>query len=143
MTLNQVLARMTLQHIAIYLFLLIFLNCILFFVVYLCLFAKSNFLSQQKLSLLHKIASTKYLETFSCLAWFPFTRNEIGLDYYQERVNVKISSRVAEQVKIYDLRKLASFKKIPEMLWIKKQVTSWPQKIKILKIALQNAKNQL
>ena len=32
---------------------------------------------------------------------------------------MKISSRVAEQVKIYNLRKLGSF---PEMLWIKKQV---------------------
>ena len=88
------------------------------------------------------MASTKYLETFTPLTWFHFTTREIELDY-QERVNVKISSQVAEQVKIYDLWKLGSFKKISEMLWNQKQVTSWPHEIKILTAKLGNAKNQL
>ena len=56
---------------------------------------------------------------------------------------MKISSQVAEQVKIYDLWKLGSFKKISEMLWNQKQVTSWPHEIKILTAKLGNAKNQL
>ena len=89
------------------------------------------------------MAATKYLETFSRLSQFPFITSEIELDYYQERANVKISSQVAEQVKIYDLWKLGSFKKISEMSWNQKQVTGWPQEIKILTAALKNAKNQL
>ena len=89
------------------------------------------------------MASTKYLETFSRLSQFPFITSEIELDYYQERANVKISSQVAEQVKMYDLWKLGSFKKISEMSWNQKQVTGWPQEIKILTAALKNAKNQL
>ena len=77
------------------------------------------------------------------MSQFPFITSEIELDYYQERANVKISSQVAEQVKIYDLWKLGSFKKISEMSWNQKQVTGWPQEIKILTAALKNAKNQL
>ena len=38
------------------------------------------------------------------------------LDYYHQRVNVQVTSRVAKRLKTWDLRKLGSFKKIPEML---------------------------
>ena len=56
---------------------------------------------------------------------------------------MEISSRAAEQVKIYDPRKSGSFKKIFEMISNQKQVTSWSHKITILAAARENAKNQL
>ena len=38
------------------------------------------------------------------------------LDYYHQKVNLRVASQVAEPLKTYDLRKLANFKKIPEMI---------------------------
>ena len=47
---------------------------------------------------------------------FLFTTNETEVDYYHQKVNVRVASRVAERHKTYNLRKLENFKKIPEML---------------------------
>ena len=38
------------------------------------------------------------------------------LDYYYQKPNVRVASRVAERFKTYNLRKLENFKKISEML---------------------------
>ena len=38
------------------------------------------------------------------------------LDYYHQKVNVRVASRVAEPLKTSDLRKLGNFKEIPGML---------------------------
>ena len=38
------------------------------------------------------------------------------LDYYHHRVNVGVASRVAEQLKTQNLRKLGNFKKNTEMI---------------------------
>ena len=52
---------------------------------------------------------------FNFLALFVFITSETELDYYQQKVNVRVVLRVAEQLKNYSLRKLGSFKKISEM----------------------------
>ena len=53
---------------------------------------------------------------FHFLAQFVFTTNETEVDYYHQKVNVRVASRIAEQVKTQDLRKSVNFKKIPETL---------------------------
>ena len=50
------------------------------------------------------------------LVQFFFTTSETEPDYYHQKVNIGVASRVAEQFKkTKDLRKLGNFKKIPEM----------------------------
>ena len=39
---------------------------------------------------------TKHLDTFHFLAQFSFTTSETELDYYHQKVNVQVTSRVAE-----------------------------------------------
>ena len=41
---------------------------------------------------------------------------EMELHYYHQKVSARVASRVAEQPKTQDLRKLKNFKKTPEML---------------------------
>ena len=53
--------------------------------------------------------------SFHFLPQFLFTTSETELDYHQ-KVNVRVSSRVTEQIKTQDLRKLRNFKKTPETL---------------------------
>ena len=53
---------------------------------------------------------------FNILAKFLFTTSETKLDYYHQKVNVQIASRVAERRKTWDLRKLGNFKEITETL---------------------------
>ena len=48
------------------------------------------------------------------LAQFLFTTSEMVLDYYQQKVNVWVASRVAEQFKTKNLWKLGNFKKVLE-----------------------------
>ena len=38
------------------------------------------------------------------------------LDYYQQKVRVRVASRVAERLNAYDLKKLENFKKVFAML---------------------------
>ena len=59
---------------------------------------------------------TKHLYIFHFSAQFVFTTSETELDYYHQKVNVWVVSRVAKRLNTYDLRKLGSFKKISEML---------------------------
>ena len=47
---------------------------------------------------------------------FLFTTCETELDYYHQKVNILVASRVAKRLKTYDLMKLRNLKKIPEML---------------------------
>ena len=37
------------------------------------------------------------------------------LDYYHQKVNVRVASQVAKRLKTYDLKKLGNFKKLHEM----------------------------
>ena len=53
---------------------------------------------------------------FYILAQFLFATSETELDYYPQKVNVRVTSRVAKQLKTKDLRKLGNFKKISEVL---------------------------
>ena len=48
-----------------------------------------------------------------------FAKSETELDYYHQRVNVQVTSQVAESFKTEDIRKLVNFKKIPKKLEIK------------------------
>ena len=56
----------------------------------------------------------------------------------QQQVNIRVASRVAERIKIQDLRKLGSFNGIPEMFGNDEKVLSGPHKRQILLVALQN-----
>ena len=53
---------------------------------------------------------------FHFLAQLFFTTSETELDYYHQKESVRVASRVAEQLKTKDLRKLRILQKIPEML---------------------------
>ena len=53
---------------------------------------------------------------FHFVAQLVFTTSETELDYYHQKVNIRVSSRVVERLKTEDLRKLGELKKIPEML---------------------------
>ena len=50
------------------------------------------------------------------LAQFVFTASETELDYYHQKKNIRVASRVPERLKTYNLRKLGDLKRIPEML---------------------------
>ena len=56
-----------------------------------------------------------FCRLFHFSSQFIFTTSQTELDYYHQKVNVRVVPRVAERLKTYDLRKLGSFKKIPEM----------------------------
>ena len=63
-----------------------------------------------------------------------FTANEMELGFCNGIMNIKVASRISEQLKTYNLRKLESFKEIRKMLGIDVQVFSRPPKRKILTI---------
>ena len=56
---------------------------------------------------LHRLQNI--LRLFYFLTWFPFATSEKELDYYQQKLNVKVVSRVAEQRNTQDL-KIRSYK---------------------------------
>ena len=60
-----------------------------------------------------QIQKSRY-EKYIGLAYATLTVSETGLDYYQQKMNVRVASQVAEPLKTEDLRKLGNFKKIPE-----------------------------
>ena len=41
----------------------------------------------------------KHIETFHFLAEFVITTSETEVDYYQQKVNVRVASRVSERLK--------------------------------------------
>ena len=47
---------------------------------------------------------------FKILTGFPFTTNEMELDYYHQYLNVTVDSRLGKQLNKLDLRKLGSLK---------------------------------
>ena len=49
-----------------------------------------------------------------CRLFHFFEQFETQLDYYQQKMNVRVASQVAEPLKTEDLRKLGNFKKITE-----------------------------
>ena len=53
---------------------------------------------------------------FQFLTQFVFTTSETELDYYNQKVNVRVASRVAEQRKTSDVWQLGNFIKIREIL---------------------------
>ena len=68
---------------------------------------------------------------FHVLTQFLFTASETELDYYHQKVNVRVASRVAEPPKTYyDLRRLVNFKKIAEILGFDRVYTASHPKAK-------------
>ena len=55
---------------------------------------------------------------FHFLAQSVCTTSEMELNYNHQKVNVRVASQVAKQLKTWNLKKLWNFKKIPEMLWV-------------------------
>ena len=60
------------------------------------------------------------------------------LDYYHQKVNTRIASRVAKLLKTYDLRKLRNFKQIPGMLELDRECQAGHLKKPILTFMLEN-----
>ena len=69
---------------------------------------------------------------FHALAQFLFTTNKTELDFYHQKLNVRVASRVAERLR---LSKLENFKKIPEMFWFDGE---YPPKKQILTFVLED-----
>ena len=84
-------------------------------------------------------SSTKHLWFFHVLIPLHFNTSERELDYCHQNVNVRVSSRVAEQLKTgsYEMRK---FQENPWNAWIWWWLPSRPHKRQILTIVLQNRK---
>ena len=64
------------------------------------------------------------------LAQFVLITSETELNYYHQKVNVRVASRVAERLKTKYLRKLGNFKKIPQMLGFDGEYPAVPLKAK-------------
>ena len=77
---------------------------------------------------------------FHFLVEFVFTTSEKELDYYHQKVNVRIASGVAERLKTQDFRKLGNFKKITEMLGFDGQYTAVHPKANFLRFLEKNCK---
>ena len=74
---------------------------------------------------------TKHLETF----WLLSTSE---LDYYDQKVNVRVASRVAERLKTQNLRKLRNFKNIPKMLGFHSEYPAIHPKAKFWRFSVKN-----
>ena len=53
---------------------------------------------------------------FHVFVQFLLTTSDMELDFYHQKVDMRVASRVAQGLKTCDLRKLGHFKKIPEIL---------------------------
>ena len=71
------------------------------------------------------------------LAQFLFSRSETELNYYYQKVNLRVVSRVAEQLRLWILE---NFKKMSEMLRIGGKVFSRQPKNQILTFVLRKPK---
>ena len=81
---------------------------------------------------------------FHFLAQFLFTTSETELDYYQQKVNVRVASRVAERLKTFKKISRKKFQENPWNSWIWLRVPSRPTKSQILTFfGKKIAKNQL
>ena len=63
----------------------------------------------------HLQSLTEYLRHFFVLSLFPFTKSELELDDYHQKLNVQVASRVAERRQAYDLSKWENFRKISKL----------------------------
>ena len=75
---------------------------------------------------------------FYFLSQLVFITSETKLDYYHQKVNVRVAWRVAERLK--DLSQLGNFKKIPEMLGFDGEYPAAPQKAKFGWFLVKNCK---
>ena len=83
-----------------------------------------------------QIQKSRY-EKYIGLAYATLTVSETGLDYYQQKMNVRVASWATKQLKTYDLRKL----EIPSKLIKRHEVklsSSWLSKTKFYTTALAN-----
>ena len=69
-----------------------------------------------------------------------FTTSETELDYYHQKVSVRVASRIAERLKTQDLRKLGNLKKIPEILGIDGEYPTVQPKSKFGRFVVKNCK---
>ena len=76
------------------------------------------------------------LRLFDVLPNFPFTTSEAMCDYYLWTWYIQVSSRVAERLKIYEIRKCQESVKVS---WNSILVPSLPVKMKILLIIAKNS----
>ena len=74
---------------------------------------------------------------------FFFITNESELDYYQQNMNVRVASRIAERLKAEDIREVGNFKKIPENLEIDNKCPTGHPKAKSQQLCKKITKNLL
>ena len=63
------------------------------------------------------------MRVFDVAPNFPFTTGEMMGDYYLQTCNIKVASRVAKQLKTYDLKKLENTGKVPKL---HRMMALWP-----------------
>ena len=63
------------------------------------------------------------------------------LDYYHEKMNARVDSRVAKILKTDGPQKLGNFKKIPEMFEFDGEYAAVQPKAKFSRFSLKNCKN--
>ena len=78
---------------------------------------------------------------FHVLIQFLFTIWETELDYYHQKVNVRVASRVAKELKIYDLGRLGNLKKMPEILGFDSECPAGYPKAKFWLFLVKNCKD--
>ena len=69
--------------------------------------------------------------------------SETELDYYHQKGNVRVASRVVERLKTKDLSKLGNFKEIPEMLGFDGEYPAVHLKAKFWRFLVNNCKKEL
>ena len=76
----------------------------------------------------------------SFLAQFAFTTTETELEYYYQKVNVRVAVRVTERLKTWDLKKLWNLKKILEMLGFDSKYPAVHERAKLWRFPVKRCK---
>ena len=80
----------------------------------------------------------KYSDNHGKIRLIMFTLSEREQDYYYQKANIGVASRIVKRLKTQGLRKVGKFKKIPAKLVIDSKVLSRPPKRQFLTVVLQS-----
>ena len=102
-------------------------------------FCQNCMMSAHLVAEIHNLGQN-HRRLFCFLAQFVFTTSETGLDYFHQKMNVWVASRVANQLTTRNLRKLGDFKKISEMLLLVGEYHPFTQKPNFDAFLVKNCK---
>ena len=80
----------------------------------------------------------KYSDNHGKIRLIMFTLSEREQDYYYQKANIGVASRIVKRLKTQGLSKVGKFKKIPAKLVIDSKVLSRPPKRQFLTVVLQS-----